>query len=41
MVFTMAMWDCPAPAASVGEFMTLIGTFKVLDPTATAATLWA
>ena len=30
---------CPAPRGFVGEFMTLLGTFKVSIPTATFATL--
>jgi NADH-quinone oxidoreductase subunit M len=39
MVFTMANIGLPGTSGFVGEFMTLIGTFKVSIPTATFATL--
>jgi NADH-quinone oxidoreductase subunit M len=39
MVFTMANVGLPGTSGFVGEFMTLIGTFKVSIPTATVATL--
>ncbi|NGX95704.1 MAG: NADH-quinone oxidoreductase subunit M [Candidatus Afipia apatlaquensis] len=39
MVFTMANVGLPGTSGFVGEFMTLIGTFKVSIPTATIATL--
>ena len=39
MVFTMANVGLPGTSGFVGEFMTLIGTFKVSIPTATLATL--
>src|SRR5207248_11114759 len=39
MVFTMANVGLPGTSGFVGEFMTLVGTFKVSIPTATAATL--
>src|SRR5947199_2788784 len=39
MVFTMANVGLPGTSGFVGEFMTLIGTFKVSIPTATFATL--
>ncbi|MDI1266638.1 MAG: NADH-quinone oxidoreductase subunit M, partial [bacterium] len=39
MVFTMANVGLPGTSGFVGEFMTLLGTFKVSIPTATAATL--
>jgi NADH-quinone oxidoreductase subunit M len=39
MVFTMANVGLPGTSGFVGEFLTLIGTFKVSIPTATAATL--
>jgi NADH-quinone oxidoreductase subunit M len=38
MVFTMANVGLPGTSGFVGEFMTLIGTFKVSIPTATVAT---
>src|ERR1019366_6572288 len=38
MVFTMANVGLPGTSGFVGEFMTLIGTFKVSIPTATIAT---
>jgi NADH-quinone oxidoreductase subunit M len=38
MVFTMANVGLPGTSGFVGEFMTLIGTFKVNIPTATFAT---
>ncbi len=38
MVFTMANVGLPGTSGFVGEFMTLIGTFKVKIPTATFAT---
>src|ERR1700743_640786 len=38
MVFTMATVGLPGPSGFVGEFMTLLGTFKVAIPTATFAT---
>ena len=38
-LFTMANVGLPGTSGFVGEFMTLIGTFKVSIPTATAATL--
>jgi NADH-quinone oxidoreductase subunit M len=38
MVFTMANVGLPGTSGFVGEFMTLIGTFKVSIPTATFAT---
>ena len=38
MVFTMANVGLPGTSGFVGEFMTLIGTFKVSIPTATLAT---
>jgi NADH-quinone oxidoreductase subunit M len=38
MVFTMANVGLPGTSGFVGEFMTLIGTFKVSVPTATFAT---
>jgi NADH-quinone oxidoreductase subunit M len=39
LVFTMANVGLPGTSGFVGEFLTLIGTFKVSIPTATAATL--
>ena len=39
MVFTMANVGLPGTSGFVGEFMTLIGTFKVSIPTATFATI--
>ena len=39
MVFTMANVGLPGTSGFVGEFMTLLGTFKVSIPTATFATL--
>src|SRR6188768_3404049 len=39
MVFTMANVGLPGTSGFVGELMTLLGTFKVSIPTATAATL--
>lgn len=39
MVFTMANVGLPGTSGFVGEFMTLLGTFKVSVPTATVATL--
>src|SRR5437868_4262017 len=39
MVFTMANVGLPGTSGFVGEFLTLIGTFKVNIPTATLATL--
>lgn len=39
MVFTMANVGLPGTSGFVGEFLTLIGTFKVNIPTATFATL--
>src|SRR5258708_37340332 len=39
MVFTMANVGLPGTSGFVGEFMTLIGTFKVSIPTAFFATL--
>src|SRR5205085_7777996 len=38
MVFTMANVGLPGTSGFVGEFMTLIGTFKVSTPTAVFAT---
>jgi NADH-quinone oxidoreductase subunit M len=38
MVFTMANVGLPGTSGFIGEFMTLIGTFKVSIPTATLAT---
>src|SRR5438445_10689962 len=38
MVFTMANVGLPGTSGFVGEFMTLIGTFKISIPTATFAT---
>jgi NADH-quinone oxidoreductase subunit M len=38
MVFTMANVALPGTSGFIGEFMTLIGTFKVSVPTATLAT---
>jgi NADH-quinone oxidoreductase subunit M len=38
MVFTMANVGLPGTSGFVGEFMTLIGTFRVSIPTATLAT---
>ena len=38
MVFTMANVGLPGTSGFVGEFMTLVGTFKVSIPTATVAT---
>jgi NADH-quinone oxidoreductase subunit M len=38
MVFTMANIGLPGTSGFIGEFMTLIGTFKVSIPTATLAT---
>jgi NADH-quinone oxidoreductase subunit M len=38
MVFTMANVGLPGTSGFVGEFMTLIGTFKVSIPTVTFAT---
>jgi NADH-quinone oxidoreductase subunit M len=38
MVFTMANVGLPGTSGFIGEFMTLIGTFKVSIPTATFAT---
>jgi NADH-quinone oxidoreductase subunit M len=38
MVFTMANVGLPGTSGFIGEFMTLIGTFKVSVPTATFAT---
>ncbi|TAK50023.1 MAG: NADH-quinone oxidoreductase subunit M [Xanthobacteraceae bacterium] len=38
MVFTMANVGLPGTSGFVGEFLTLIGTFKVSIPTATVAT---
>jgi len=37
MVFTMANVGLPGTSGFIGEFMTLIGTFKVSIPTATLA----
>jgi NADH-quinone oxidoreductase subunit M len=39
MVFTMANVGLPGTSGFVGEFLTLLGTFKVNIPTATVATL--
>jgi NADH-quinone oxidoreductase subunit M len=39
MVFTMANVGLPGTSGFVGEFLTLIGTFKINIPTATLATL--
>src|ERR671931_577115 len=39
MVFTMANFGLPGTSGFVGEFMTLLGTFKVSIPTAFFATL--
>jgi NADH-quinone oxidoreductase subunit M len=39
MVFTMANVGLPGTSGFVGEFLTLLGTFKVSVPTATVATL--
>jgi NADH-quinone oxidoreductase subunit M len=39
MVFTMANVGLPGTSGFVGEFLTLVGTFKVNIPTATLATL--
>ena len=39
MVFTMANVGLPGTSGFVGEFLTLLGTFKVSLPTAAAATL--
>lgn len=39
MVFTMANVGLPGTSGFVGEFLTLIGTFKVSIPTATVATI--
>jgi NADH-quinone oxidoreductase subunit M len=39
MVFTMANVGLPGTSGFVGEFLTLIGTFKVSVPTATVATI--
>ena len=39
MVFTMANVGLPGTSGFVGEFMTLLGTFRVSIPTATFATL--
>lgn len=39
MVFTMANVGLPGTSGFVGEFLTLLGTFKVSIPTATIATL--
>jgi NADH-quinone oxidoreductase subunit M len=39
MVFTMANVGLPGTSGFVGEFLTLLGTFKVNIPTATMATL--
>ena len=39
MVFTMANVGLPGTSGFVGEFLTLLGTFKVSIPTATVATL--
>lgn len=39
MVFTMANVGLPGTSGFVGEFLTLLGTFKVSLPTATVATL--
>jgi NADH-quinone oxidoreductase subunit M len=39
MVFTMANVGLPGTSGFIGEFMTLIGTFKVSIPVATLATL--
>jgi NADH-quinone oxidoreductase subunit M len=39
MVFTMANVGLPGTSGFVGEFLTLLGTFKVNVPTATLATL--
>jgi NADH-quinone oxidoreductase subunit M len=38
MVFTMANVGLPGTSGFIGEFMTLIGTFRVSIPTATLAT---
>jgi NADH-quinone oxidoreductase subunit M len=39
MIFTMANIGLPGTSGFVGEFMTLVGTFKVSIPTATFASL--
>src|SRR5207248_7117209 len=39
MVFTMANVGLPGTSGFIGEFMTLIGTFKVNVPTASLATV--
>ncbi len=39
LVFTMANVGLPGTSGFIGEFMTLLGTFKVSIPTATIATL--
>jgi NADH-quinone oxidoreductase subunit M len=39
MVFTMANVGLPGTSGFVGEFLTLLGTFKTSIPTATFATL--
>src|SRR5687768_14938564 len=39
MVFTMANVGLPGTSGFVGEFLTLVGTFKVNIPTATLATI--
>jgi len=39
MVFTMANVGLPGTSGFVGEFMTLLGTFKVSIPTASFATI--
>ncbi len=39
MVFTMANVGLPGTSGFVGEFLTLLGTFKTSIPTATVATL--
>jgi NADH-quinone oxidoreductase subunit M len=39
LVFTMANVGLPGTSGFVGEFLTLLGTFKVSIPTATVATL--
>ncbi len=39
LVFTMANVGLPGTSGFIGEFMTLLGTFKVSIPTATVATL--
>src|SRR4029450_3904415 len=39
MIFTLANVGLPGTSGFVGEFLTLLGTFKVSIPTATVATL--